>query len=52
MNPYLSAKLGARKERLGSAHQCEDETEGYSAGAIDLWHYSMLSTFLVALSAR
>ena len=40
MNPYLTAKLGARKERLGSAHGYEDKTEVNLAGAIDLRDYS------------
>jgi len=30
------------KERLGSAHRCEEKIEGDLAGAIDLRHYSML----------
>jgi len=30
------------KEGLGSAHRCEDKTEGNLAGAIDLGEYSML----------
>jgi hypothetical protein len=41
-DPVLTAKLGARKKRLGSAHQCEDNTERNLAGAIDLEEYSML----------
>jgi len=42
MNPYLTAKLGVRKREAGSAHRCEDKTEGNLAGAIDLQDYSML----------
>jgi len=45
MNPYLTAKLGARKKRGWGLPTGVNERYRNSAGAIDLQEYSMLLSY-------